>query len=344
MRVFEGYQKGVNLGGWISQCVSYDKAHFDSFITEDDIKLIASWGLDHVRVPVDYDIIMTDEDVFIEEGFTYIDRCIEWCKAAGLHMILDLHKSKGYMFDTGAVANPDLFFTEPALQDTFIHIWRELAGRYGKEHEMLALELLNEIVNPAYGEKWNEIALRAIKAIREIAPDSYILVGGVNYNSVTRVPEILMPVDDRIVYNFHCYEPLVFTHQKAYWMSGMTEDFEMFYPATIDEIRAAGASLPTNALGAINESCLDNAGYNLFETLFAAAVKTAEERNVPLYCGEYGVIDRAPLKDTVEWFKAIHTVFEKHHIGRACWNYKQKDFGLVDAHYKEILDELIKNL
>lgn len=344
MKIFDGYQKGINLGGWISQCVSYEKNHFDTFITEEDIKEIASWGLDHVRVPVDYDIIMTDDDEFIEEGFGYIDNCIKWCKNNNLNMILDLHKTKGYMFDTGAVANPDLFFTEDSLQDSFVHLWKELAGRYGGENKMLAFELLNEIVNPAYRDKWNEIALRTIRAIREIAPDSYILVGGVNYNSVTRVPEILMPVDDKIIYNFHCYEPLVFTHQKAYWMAGMTEDFEMFYPATVEQIRKAGSKIPKEALGAINEACLDNAGDNIFEPLFAAAIRTAEDRNVALYCGEYGVIDRAPLTDTVNWYRAIHAVFEKYHIGRAAWTYKQKDFGIIDEHYATIKNELIKNL
>ena len=54
MRRFEGFLKGVNLGGWISQFAAYDKAHFDSFITEKDIQNIASLGFDHVRVPVDY--------------------------------------------------------------------------------------------------------------------------------------------------------------------------------------------------------------------------------------------------------------------------------------------------
>jgi aryl-phospho-beta-D-glucosidase BglC (GH1 family) len=57
MRTFKGYQKGINLGGWLSQCVSYEKEHFDNFIQEDDIKLIKSWGFDHVRLPVDYDVI-----------------------------------------------------------------------------------------------------------------------------------------------------------------------------------------------------------------------------------------------------------------------------------------------
>lgn len=50
MRVLEGYQRGINLGGWLSQCVSYTKEHFDTFILEDDIKKIAGWGMDHIRL------------------------------------------------------------------------------------------------------------------------------------------------------------------------------------------------------------------------------------------------------------------------------------------------------
>ena len=43
MMELKGYQKGINLGGWLSQCVSYTKEHFDTFILEDDIKKIAGW-------------------------------------------------------------------------------------------------------------------------------------------------------------------------------------------------------------------------------------------------------------------------------------------------------------
>ena len=60
MRRLEGYQKGVNLGGWLSQG-SLTKEHLDTFITEKDIAYIASLGYDHVRVPVDYNVL-EDED------------------------------------------------------------------------------------------------------------------------------------------------------------------------------------------------------------------------------------------------------------------------------------------
>ena len=40
-----GITKGVNLGGWLSQC-SGETEHLDTFIREEDIARIASWGMD----------------------------------------------------------------------------------------------------------------------------------------------------------------------------------------------------------------------------------------------------------------------------------------------------------
>lgn len=70
-----GYQKGVNLGGWLSQC-NHDKEHYENFILEQDIADIASLGVDHIRVPFDYELIQTEEGIYKEEGFGYIDTCI----------------------------------------------------------------------------------------------------------------------------------------------------------------------------------------------------------------------------------------------------------------------------
>lgn len=346
MRVFEGYQKGINLGGYISQCVSRSKEHFDTFITKQDIEKIAGWGLDHIRLPIDYDVIMDDDGNCIEEGFAYIDSCIAWSKEEGLNVILDVHKTKGYMFDTLEVANGDLFFEEVALQDYFVDLWIELAKRYGKYHDFVSFELLNEVVNPAVDKIWNGIAKRTIEAVRQYAPDTYILVGGVCYNSVSCVSRLDAPYDDKIVYNFHCYEPLVFTHQSAYWVVDMPSDFHIGYPKTAQDYRDAGKHIRQASCGALFENGIEgpDQGKIIFEKLFADAIAFAEEKNVPLYCGEYGVIDQANVEDTVKWFRDIHEVFEKYGIGRAAWNYKQKDFGLVDPHYEEIVDELVKYL
>jgi hypothetical protein len=77
-----------------------------------------------------------------------------------------------------------------------------------------------------------------------------------------------------------------------------------------------------------------------FRRLFAEAVQMAEEKNVPLYCGEYGVINIADAESTLKWYQTISPVFKEYGIGRAAWSYRQMDFGLTDDHLKEVIKEI----
>ena len=81
-----------------------------------------------------------------------------------------------------------------------------------------------------------------------------------------------------------------------------------------------------------------------FEDIFAEAIKAAKERGVDLYCGEYGVIDRAAPEEALAWYKIIGNVFNKFNIGRAAWNYKEMDFGISDSRMDNVRDELVKYL
>ena len=82
MTEFTGYRKGVNLGGWLSQCC-HTKEHYDSFITEEDIKVISGWMTDHVRLPIDYNLLEDENGNFKEDGFGYIDNAVKWAKNYG---------------------------------------------------------------------------------------------------------------------------------------------------------------------------------------------------------------------------------------------------------------------
>ena len=167
MRGMDGYMRGVNLGGWLSQFDAPTKEHFDTFITEDDIRRIAGLGLDHVRVPVDYTVIETEDGEPVEEGYQYIDNCVRWCRENGLHMILDIHKTYGYSFDPLDKDDKTIFFTDPGRQKRFLDMWRTIAKRYCEDTDVVAYELLNEIVAVEVKDLWNDIALRASEAIRE---------------------------------------------------------------------------------------------------------------------------------------------------------------------------------
>lgn len=341
MSDFKGFRHGVNLGGWLSQVDDATQEHFDTFITEADIQSIALMGLDHVRLPVDFNWIEDAQGAPIEAGLKHIDDCVRWCKAAGLHLLIDLHKAFGYSFDPlEKNADREIFFHDAALQDRFIALWKRLAERYG-HCGFVAFELLNEVISHNVVREWNDIAARTIDAIREHAPEAWIVVGGVGYNHVRSVPLLDPPRDARIVYNFHCYEPMLFTHQKAYWMDNMPADLAVEYPGALNAYIEKSAELDLDLKGALAGSDVQAFGPEFFEALFAPALEYADKNGAPLYCGEYGVIDQADVDSALRWLKDINAAFERHAIGRALWNYKRKDFGLIDPHYDGVRDQII---
>ncbi len=342
MKRFNGFRKGVNLGGWISQFREYDLEHFDSFITEKDIADIASLGFDHVRVPVDYNVLEDEQGNTIESGFRYLENCRQWCEKNGLNMLIDLHECYGYSFDP---LKKDMdrrkFFYDQALQDRFFALWEKIARRFCGYPDQVAFEPLNEVVLFEVRDAWNEILRKYIKLIRSIAPQSFIIVGGVFYNSVMTVDWLSVPVDSKIVYNFHCYEPTIFTHQGAYWQEQMPLDFRIGYPMPVEEYRKKHKEIYHDTDGAIFMDGVSEMGIGFFEKIFRPAIDKAERDGVALYCGEYGVIDKADNNSKILWLEDINHAFDKFGIGRALWNYKEKDFGLVDASFESIRQRFI---
>ena len=305
----KGFYKGVNLGGWFSQC-DYSQDRLANFIQEQDIAKIAGWGADHVRIPVDYNVLE------LEDGFQKIDNAIAMCRKYDLNVVLDLHKTAGFSFDDYS-ENEHGFFESEAYQEQFYQLWEKFAERYNGQP--VAFELLNEVTDEAYLPAWNRIAGNCIKRIRKFAPENLILVGSYENNSAKTVKYLEIPDDDYVVYNMHCYEPLKFTHQGAYWTSAINPD---------EKIPFAESNITPE----------------YFENLFSSAIDKVKKHNTVLYCGEYGVIDKVSPEDTLQWFKTIHSVFEKHQIARCAWSYKEMDFGLSDVRLNCVREEILKNL
>ena len=97
----------------------------------------------------------------------------------------------------------------------------------------------------------------------------------------------------------------------------MPADFRIAYPKCLAEYREASKILSQELAGAIYADDLKEMGADFFETLFAPALKIAQERDIPLYCGEYGVIDLADNDSKIRWAADICSVFNKYGIGRA---------------------------
>ncbi len=340
MKKFDGYMHGIDLGGWLSQC-DYSQDRLENFITEQDIIKIKSWGLDHVRVPVDYNIFQNDDSSFIESGFGYVQKCIDWCGKHGLNMILDLHKTRGFSFDKGE--NERNFFNDSSLQQAFYELWEEFARRYVQYNDRLAFELLNEVTDPGYIDSWNSIISKTVSIIRKYSKDIKIIVGSYWNNSLDAMKDLAAPADENIVYTFHFYDPLIFTHQGAYWIDEMPRDFRLSYPENISlyQQKTKEIGLDLQDFEHISDGLI---GASYFEERMSEAKRVSEERDVAVYCGEYGVINLADPGDALRWYKDISAAFEKYGFGRAAWSYKEMDYGLSDEHLSGVIDELVKYL
>ncbi|MBO6107953.1 MAG: cellulase family glycosylhydrolase [Eubacterium sp.] len=342
MKKLIGYQRGINFGGWLSQC-DHEKETYDNKITENDFQIVSDWCLDHVRIPIDYNLLENEDGSYKTENLIYIDNAVKWCGKYGLNMILDLHSTYGYSFDD--YDEGGLFFSNLDYQERFYQLWEMLASLYGSNSDMLVFELLNEVTDEAYSDSWNAIILECIKRIRKKAPGIQIMFGGYHNNGIDALKDLVRPDDDNIIYTFHCYEPLIFTHQGAYWVPTMDESFRISISATYGEMMEATEKYMDQAtVGLDDVDPSDGFSEKYYEKIFADAVKIADERNVALYCGEYGVIDLAAPDEILNWYKTIHKVFDKYGIGRAAWTYRGLDFGFVDEHMQPVLDEVLRYL
>ena len=342
---FSNFQKGINLGGYLSQydCIPEPpvteqemERHFASFITEEDIKRIAALGFDHVRVPVSGYLLWDREaGEMREKPLFLLDRCISWCETYHLSVIVDLHDIWGNKY--GAMDEPMPLLTDPTLQEIFLSFWRKLSEHFqGQMEERMLFELLNE-VSDAEGTLWNSLVGRALKEIRKIDKKRGILVGSNNQNSVMYLGQLELLDDPYVVYNFHYYEPLVFTHQKAHFSEELKEfNQTVAYPGDISGFASYLEKNPKwkdkYALTA-NETRNDHA---LMEKLLQEAVDFAEKSDCQLYCGEFGVIDTAPPEEAVKWLSDVIDFLDAHGIGHALWNYKSLDFGLVDVNGRTV--------
>lgn len=340
-------QVGVNLGGWISQYREFDYAHFDTFIQENDIQQIASWGMDHVRLPVDYPVIESTEKpgTINERGIVYIERCLEWCERVGLRLVLDLHKAPGYTFTNTLEAGqmkPNTLFSDREMQRRFISIWEAVTHRFASQLDnTLAFELLNEIVLPD-SRPWNMLAQKTIDHIRRIDQNRLIIIGGNNYNAVEELKNIEILSEKNILHTFHFYHPMVVTHQRASWVNEMDLfGQEVEYPGRIKEF---GKFLDQHAKYKpkykrfIDFYMDQDYLHEALQPAFDFITKTGN----PVYCGEFGVIDHAPLQTRINWTHDFIDLLTEHKIGRAIWSYKEMNFALVDAVSNVISDELVK--
>jgi endoglucanase len=334
-------QTGINLGGWLSQYPTYDHNHFKTFIAADDIKRIADWGMDHVRLPVDYPVLEDDDQpgVYKESGFAYIESCLTWCQDNSLRVILDLHKAPGYSFDA---LNENSLFGNHKLQKRFLHLWEAITRRFaGHMNDGLTFELLNEIVLPD-SNSWNTLVKQAVERIRALDSQRLIVIGGNHYNAANELQNLDVIDDPNILYTFHFYAPMVVTHQKTPWNPALVAyNQHVDYPGKAPQLEDFLEKHPEyysaleTEIGMRFDKCY-------LQSMLQPALDFSQRIGQPVYCGEFGVYEGAPLLTRQNWTRDLISLLNEFGIGRAYWSYKAMDFGLVDKYGQIVNQDLIE--
>ena len=283
--------------------------------------------MDHIRVPVDSPLIAsdTDREHFSEEGLSWIDRAAAWTRAAGLTLVLDLHHLPGHGFMS---EETNTIWTPGVDRRQALALWTTLATRYrGQSH--VVFELLNEPVAPeGQDELWHALARDLIAAIRAVNQENWIMVGSNRWSNVSTFGVLPKFDDERVIYTFHLYEPFLFTHQRASWVVDDIKNLQepVPYPGPLPR-----ALLTTDWLVKQYGWMADQPyGEAFLRERLAPVLAFRNTYRVPVYCGEFGVLDTAPDSDRRRWYRDVVGIFRSESIGFANWNYKSDNFGLVN--------------
>jgi aryl-phospho-beta-D-glucosidase BglC (GH1 family) len=323
----EKLKRGINASEWFAQVYDkrgYTPEHFQVWTTAEDIALIKSMGFDHVRLSVNPQPMFTarEPNKIPVEYLGYLDAAVKMILDHGLAVVIDLHPESDFK---ARLSNDDEFVEQ------FADFWRALAEHYSTwDADRVFLEVLNE---PELTDRyrWLGVQMKLAAAIRQGAPAHTIIAAGARWSSDDELVFQEPLHDPNIIYNFHFYEPHIFTHQGAtwgkyywHWLRGVR------YPSTAESAELAAALAPSE----VDRLQVIRYGHEHWdaeriESEMKQAAEWARRRGVPLVCNEFGVYQEySDPHDRAAWLHDVRTALERNGIGWAMWDYSGS-FGLV---------------
>ncbi|MGA2979033.1 MAG: glycoside hydrolase family 5 protein [Terriglobales bacterium] len=323
----ERLRRGINASEWFAQVYDkrgYTPEHFQAWTTPEDIALIKSMGFDHVRLSVNPQPMFNEHeaDKIPADYLGYLDAAVKMILDHGLAVVIDLHPESDFK---ARLAKDDEFV------ERFADFWRALAGHYSTwDVNRVFLEIMNE---PEFTDRyrWLGVQVKLAAAIRGGAPAHTIIAAGARWSDDDDLVFQEPLHDPNVIYNFHFYEPHIFTHQGAtwsayywHWLRGLK------YPSSPETAERVAALVPdeTERLQVIRYGH-DHWDAARIESEMKQAAEWARRRGVPLVCNEFGVYrEHADPEDRAAWLHDVRTALERNGIGWAMWDYSGS-FGVV---------------
>jgi len=320
----EHLRRGVNLSSFYAQTRDLSQARLDAYMPVADMRALKAMGFDHVRLSINPAFLIANSKTgaLRDTPMAQLDKTVQQLMDAGLNVVLDIHAEEDW--------KAALLHGDDGAASLFV-FWIQFAGHYAQtDPERVFFEILNE---PSMDDlyRWEGIQDRAVAAIRRAAPRHTIIATAAAWGHQDGLLAMEPVRDDNVIYTFHDYDPMWFTHQGATWSTAAWAFLHgVPYPSTPENIKAVLNEEPDERQRLLLERYgEDQWGPQRIEAEIAAAAKWGEEHGVPLYCGEFGVFkDHSDPKMRVAWIGDTRTALERHRIGWAMWDY-DGNFGLA---------------
>jgi len=223
--------RGINLSNWFASSSDLSAAHIAKQVTPADLKLIHDLGFTYVRIGFDPGQFMANGGLDSSESRAALARMDEAIREAinnHLSVSLCLFPNDDYKRQLQGQSGAD----------QFIFLWRMLAQHYAStDPDHLFYELMNEPeLNDPY--RWDGLQAAAVSAIRNVDLSHTIIATGSFYSGLPELLKVEPVRDGNVIYNFHFYEPMPFTHQGATWGSFEWNYYkDIPYPASPSDSR-----------------------------------------------------------------------------------------------------------
>jgi endoglucanase len=284
---------------------------------EQDFELIADWGFDFVRLPLDYRCWSPGKDwkLISERVLKEIDQAIQYGKQRGIHVCLNFHRAPGYCVNPPAEPF-DLWSNETALEACAFH-WSHFAKRYkGIPNTQVSFNLLNE-PGRVPEASYRRVVKRLAEAIREQDSDRLIIADGLEWGT----KPVKSLVDLKIAQSTRGYQPMQVSHYKAGWVKGSDR-----WPTPTWPLQEPGKNKVDKEK--IREQRIE-------------PWKALAEEGVGVHVGEWGAFQQTPHEVTLAWMRDNLDLWKQAGWGWALWNLRGS-FGVLDSGRKDVAYEDFK--
>lgn len=229
-------RRGINLWPWFSLTREFPAPRIDfdwppfqldrPVPSARDLEQLRRAGFDFVRIPADPGPIVAASP---RERGLLLDQvmgAVALALGQDFTVILNLHANAATHHWTPA----HLFGSEAAPGfPAYLALIAELARRLARiGPDRVALEPVNEPFQACGAAEWERVQKRMLGAARSAAPDLTLVATGACGSMIAGLEPLrarALAAFEPLLFTFHFYEPYLFSHQGAKWMS------EPFYPA-----------------------------------------------------------------------------------------------------------------